>query len=184
MVVWCLSSTRSSQLRWGHTGPAGSHRELISLSALCLSLGKDSCLKTTGWSWCDASPKHFTGLQLFGAQRHPEVVSLLLISLDGNSWPVPDALHVNMRQIVTWRRYRLCQCGRKIIQGKVEWVPNIRPQADSVDRTASHNAGVVEGRGRSAFAVGGLAVPRHVQHQLGHLDCKPVRTIWRAGPSP
>lgn len=28
------------------------------------------------------------------------MVSLLLISLDGNSSPLPDALRVNMRQIV------------------------------------------------------------------------------------
>lgn len=31
----------------------------------------------------------------------------------------------------------------------------------------------MEGRGRSAFAMGGFGLPRDVQHQLGHLDCKP-----------
>lgn len=52
----------------------------------------------------------------------------------------------------------------------MERVPKVRPQADSVDRRASHSPGVTEVR--FSLAVGGPGVPRPVQYPLGHWDCK------------
>lgn len=57
-------------------------------------------------------------------------------------------------------------------QEKVEWVPKVRPQGDSVDRRTSHNPGVIKVRGRFSLAVGGPGVPRPVQYPWGHWDCK------------
>lgn len=92
-------------------GHSGSDMEVRLARHLMFGAGQwQTSVKTVGWACRDASPEHPASLQQFGAQRFPQVVSALLISLDADSSPFPDALRANTRQTVHWRRDGLCQC--------------------------------------------------------------------------